>query len=210
MLGSKKICLLGYSGHAYVVIDIALSNNYEIIGYFDKDKAAQDPYSLSYLGDEQNLDIKKVVGNNYIFPAIGSNYIRKNVVNLLDMNNLKQIVLIDASANISHKAEVDVSTLVCSKVVVNSMAVIGKGCIINTGAIIEHECEIGDFCHLAPGSVVAGNVKIGKNTFVGANATIKQGITIGNNVTIGAGAVVLKDIPDDEVWVGNPGRRIQS
>ena len=95
MSESKKIYILGYSGHAYVVIDIALSNNYEIIGYFDKEKAVQNPYSLSYFGDEQKLDIKKIVANNYIFPAIGSNFIRKNVVNLLDKNNLKQIVLID-------------------------------------------------------------------------------------------------------------------
>ena len=34
------------------------------------------------------------------------------------------------------------------------------------------------------------------------------GITIGNNVTVGAGAIVVKDIPDNAVVVGNPARII--
>ena len=34
-------------------------------------------------------------------------------------------------------------------------------------------------------------------------------ITIGNNVTIGAGAVVVKDVPDNAVVVGNPARVIK-
>lgn len=33
---------------------------------------------------------------------------------------------------------------------------------------------------------------------------------IGNNVIIGAGAVVVKDIPDNSVAVGNPARVIRS
>lgn len=33
--------------------------------------------------------------------------------------------------------------------------------------------------------------------------------TIGNNVTIGAGSVVVKDVPDNAVVVGNPARIIK-
>lgn len=41
---------------------------------------------------------------------------------------------------------------------------------------------------------------------IGANATILAGITIGENAMIGAGSVVTKDVPANEVWVGNPAR----
>lgn len=50
---------------------------------------------------------------------------------------------------------------------------------------------------------------IGDNVAVCAAATIVGGVTIGNNVTIGAGAVVVKDIPDNSVVVGNPMRIIR-
>lgn len=45
---------------------------------------------------------------------------------------------------------------------------------------------------------------IKKGASIGANATIVCGITIGQNATIGAGSVVTKDIPDGELWYGNP------
>lgn len=45
---------------------------------------------------------------------------------------------------------------------------------------------------------------IGNNVSLGANVTIIGKVRIGNNVTIGAGAVVVKDIPDNSVAVGNP------
>ena len=50
---------------------------------------------------------------------------------------------------------------------------------------------------------------IGDNVTVGANACVIGGVKIGNNVMIGAGSVVVKDIPDKSVAVGNPARVIK-
>lgn len=47
---------------------------------------------------------------------------------------------------------------------------------------------------------------IKKGASIGANATIIAGNTIGENVLIGAGSVVTKDIPDNEIWIGNPAK----
>ncbi len=40
---------------------------------------------------------------------------------------------------------------------------------------------------------------------VGTGAIVIPGIKIGKWCTIGAGAVVVKDVPDNAVLVGNPG-----
>ena len=47
-----------------------------------------------------------------------------------------------------------------------------------------------------------------KSASIGANATILCGITIGKYSLIGAGSVVLNDVPDFALIVGNPGRII--
>ena len=47
---------------------------------------------------------------------------------------------------------------------------------------------------------------IKKGASIGANATILAGITIGENALIGAGSVVTKDIPANEIWMGNPAK----
>lgn len=44
---------------------------------------------------------------------------------------------------------------------------------------------------------------------IGANSTILGGITVGNNALIGAGSVVTKDVPPNELWLGNPARFIR-
>lgn len=45
---------------------------------------------------------------------------------------------------------------------------------------------------------------------IGANCTILPGITIGRNSLVGAGSVVVKDVPDNAVVVGNPAKVIKT
>ncbi len=45
-----------------------------------------------------------------------------------------------------------------------------------------------------------------KGASIGANATIIAGNTIGENAMIGAGSVVTKDVPANEIWMGNPAK----
>lgn len=51
-------------------------------------------------------------------------------------------------------------------------------------------------------------VLIKEGTFVGTQAMILKGVTLGKRSIIGAGSVVTKDIPDGEVWAGNPAKFI--
>lgn len=47
-------------------------------------------------------------------------------------------------------------------------------------------------------------ITVGDNVWIGAGVQVMPGVTIGNNVVIGGGSVVVKDIPDNSVAVGNP------
>lgn len=51
-------------------------------------------------------------------------------------------------------------------------------------------------------------VCIGDDVFVGINTIIMKGVTIGDRAIIGAGSVVTKSVPPDEVWAGNPARKV--
>lgn len=53
-------------------------------------------------------------------------------------------------------------------------------------------------------------VLIKEGAFIGACSIILKGVTIGKHSVIGAGSVVAVDIPDGEVWAGNPARYIKS
>jgi acetyltransferase-like isoleucine patch superfamily enzyme len=45
--------------------------------------------------------------------------------------------------------------------------------------------------------------------FIGGHSTILKGVTIGKNSIVGAGSVVFEDVPDEQVWAGNPARYVR-
>lgn len=52
-------------------------------------------------------------------------------------------------------------------------------------------------------------VVIGDDVFVGGNSLILKGARIGDRAVIGAGSVVTGNVPNDELWAGNPARFIR-
>jgi len=84
--------------------------------------------------------------------------------------------------------------------------VLKKGCKVDNLVHIAHNAIIEENSLVIAHAMVAGSVKVGKNTWVAPGALIKNGLDIGDNVFIGLGAVVIKNIPNNETWIGNPAK----
>lgn len=52
-------------------------------------------------------------------------------------------------------------------------------------------------------------IEIKEGAFIGGYCQILKGVTIGMGSVVAAGSVVTKDIPDFEIWGGNPARFIK-
>ena len=206
MLNSKSIYIFGYSGHAYVVIETVLALGYEIKGYFDITEAVVNPYQIPYMGFENEVDLKHIVGADWVFPTVGDSGLRAQLVAMFQSLGLNQLSMVDPTAMVSLSAKIGLSTYVGKGSIVNAQSQIGAGVIINSGAIVEHECRIADGCHVAPGATLCGNVVIGYNSFIGANSVVRPSINIANGVVLGAGSVLLRDIIEPGIWFGNPAR----
>ena len=114
---------------------------------------------------------------------------------------------ISPKATIGHFGnEIEEGINLMSNVVLTNDIKIKKGTLINLSATIGHNCIIEDFVEICPNVNISGNCVIGKFSFIGTSATILPGITIGTNAIVGAGAVVTKNVPDNEVWIGNPAK----
>lgn len=194
-----NINLYGASGHCKVIIDILLDSNNVIDAIYDDDlkKTALLHFSIKHTSQ---IDLSK--NNNFIL-SVGNNQIRNNLAKKLKVNFVNAT---HSKASISRFSTVDVGTVIMANAVVNADAKIGKHCIINTGAIIEHDCLLDDFVHVCPNASLAGGVVVGVGSQIGIGAIIKQEIKIGKWVTIGAGCVVLNNVPDYAIMVGNPAR----
>jgi acetyltransferase-like isoleucine patch superfamily enzyme len=95
----------------------------------------------------------------------------------------------------------------------------------------ENHIEIGSFCNFGGNVAIwdtdfhpidyklrrkglegtkTGPIIIGDDVFIGANSIILKGVTIGDRSVIGAGSVVTKNIPNNEIWAGNPIKKIRN
>ncbi|MDY5569694.1 MAG: DapH/DapD/GlmU-related protein [Candidatus Cryptobacteroides sp.] len=86
---------------------------------------------------------------------------------------------------------------------------VGDDCFIGPNVSIYTACHSTDPVERNSRREWARPVNIGDNVWIGGSVTILPGVTIGSNVTIGAGSVVVKDIPDGCVAVGNPCRVVK-
>jgi sugar O-acyltransferase (sialic acid O-acetyltransferase NeuD family) len=200
--------IIGYSGHSFVCLDVALKLGYCLKGYFDSNKKKINPFDLTYMGNETTNQNLQLIQKSSYFIGVGDNKTRHKITKIIvERTKQKPISLLHPSLNRGFATQISTDgVLVAAGVSINTYSNIEKGVICNTNCSIDHECQIGEYAHIAPGAVLAGNVSIGAHSFIGANSVVKQGVKIGKSVVIGAGTVVLKDVPDNVVMIGNPGK----
>lgn len=208
MPDKNSIAIIGYSGHSFVVLDAAKQMNLYVEYYCERNQISYNPFEINYLGDEGSDSFDWNTIDQFIL-GIGDNKIRQKVAHLILSKKKILLNVIHPSSIISNYATFGTGNFIAANVTVNAFAKIADNCILNTGCIIEHECVIESGVHIAPGAVLVGNVSVGENSFIGANSIVKQGVIIGNGVTVGAGSVVIKDIPDNEIWAGNPAKKLK-
>ncbi len=88
-------------------------------------------------------------------------------------------------------------------VVVGETAVIGDDCVIYQGV------TLGAGAAARMGAKTRGTKRhptLGKGVVVGSGAEIQGDIKVGDNVRVASRSIVLKDVPDNSVVVGVPGR----
>ncbi len=102
---------------------------------------------------------------------------------------------------------------------------IGSNTCIDRGAlsdtIIGSYTKINNLCHIAHNNVIGQNVEITgcvnlsggnvieDNVWISPNSSLRGYIHVGANAVIGMGAVVTKNIPTGETWVGNPAHKME-
>ncbi|MFT5753322.1 MAG: sugar O-acyltransferase (sialic acid O-acetyltransferase NeuD family) [Flavobacterium sp.] len=194
--------LFGASGHAKVVLDVLFSRGVKVVSILDDNPKVTPLLTIPVI----QTNLFQFTNEQEFLISIGDNAIRKKIVEKNIFNYFKAIHL---DATVSNFATVAEGTVVMSKVVVNAGAVVGGHCILNTGCVIEHDCVLANYVHISPNASLAGNVNVGEGSHLGIGSCVIPGVVIGKWAVIGAGAVVLNDVPDYAVVVGNPGKIIK-
>lgn len=204
----KNLCLIGYSGHAFVVAEALNLSGLEGFFYSDLKEKSLNPYSLLYAGFEGSVDFKWENFSHFAL-GLGDNKVRLDLSKKIIDLGKELLTVIHPTASIARNATVEKGSFIARNASINPLAKIGAASIVNTSAVVEHECNIGEGVHIAPGAILAGNVQVGKGAFIGANSVVRQGIKIGENAIVGAGSVVVRNIPSNKTYYGNPAKELR-
>ena len=113
--------------------------------------------------------------------------------------NIGQNVYIDNGVVIGNGVKIQNNVSVYNGVIIEDDVFLGPSMVftnvINPRSFIERKSEF-------------KATRLQKGSSVGANVTILCGITVGKYALIGAGAVVIRDVPDYALVVGNPSRQV--
>lgn len=108
--------------------------------------------------------------------------------------------------NIGNNVEVGALSCICKGTI--EATIIEDYVKIDDCVFIAHNCSIGKGTFIIANAEISGSVHIGKMCWIAPNSCIREGIIIGDNTTIGIGAVVVENIDNDVVVVGNPAREL--
>jgi len=120
------------------------------------------------------------------------------------------VVRENAKLTIGNNVGMSGTTIVCQKEILikDYVKIGGNVCIYDTD-FHSLNTEYRKDGKLDKENIITKTVLIEENAFIGAHSTILKGVTIGRNSIVGACSVVTKDIPENQIWAGNPAQMIR-
>ncbi len=149
---------------------------------------------------------KAKIGNNV---EIGNYCVIEEDVIIGDNTVIEHYVELRKGTKIGENCYID------SRVSSSGNNVVGNNVTVRFDSILARGVEVGAGTYICPRVMTnnlnteqgqIGGAKIGTNCFIGTNTVFQHGINIGDDVITGAMSFVNKDIPNNEIWFGNPAK----
>jgi len=203
---SKKICIIGAGGFAREVLCLLkdLKKYEDVFAFMESEQF----YKKRKIMAKPVLPLSDFDSNSHTAViAIGDPYIRENIVKSMpDDTEFKTVI--HPTAVVSDWVEVGEGCIICAGSVITCNVKIGKHSHINLLSTIGHDCQLEEFVTVSPGVNISGKCFIGKKVYLGTSCSIREKLRIYDEVVVGMGVVVVKDITEKGIFVGNPAKRL--
>lgn len=206
----SKLAIIGIGGFARetasYLSDIA-PNNIKLSNYITF-VVSDEYYSSRKINGLSIIKLSRLnVKTTKVVIAISNPFDREMLVNKLP-GDTEFASIIHPSAIILRYNKIGKGSIITPGCIITCNIVIGSHSHLNLHTTIGHDCITKDFFTTAPGVNISGNCNIGKRVYMGTESAVREKISICDNAVIGMGGIVVKNITEEGIYVGNPVRKI--
>ena len=209
-----NLMIYGAGGLGHEVLDLALDlerggqRRYREILFLDDHPSVKD-----YMGypvyRPQEAYARYGREDTGVVIAAGEPAVRQRLIGRVREAGYGFETLVHPSAHTGLNAGYGPGTVIQRGVFLSCDCVTGSNCFLQPGAMAGHNCRIGDNCVISSNAVLSGGVSVGDNTYLAVGISVREGIHIGRDTVVGMGAVVVRDIPENVIALGNPARPVK-
>jgi sugar O-acyltransferase (sialic acid O-acetyltransferase NeuD family) len=210
----KKVLIIGGKGNGTVLGEAIIDAN---------NKGFHDFHFSGFVNDRDNLttidgypvlggieDIHDLCKQDYYFVysiyKFDDQVNRINLFHKAEIPTERLITFVHPTAYVAPSCVLAPGVFIMPNVSITSNTKLGLNCIIRPGSTIGHDNLIGDHVSISAGVSIGSCNKIGNGSSFGLKSCVREYSEIGENSMLGMGAVLTKDLPAGELWLGNPAK----
>jgi UDP-3-O-[3-hydroxymyristoyl] glucosamine N-acyltransferase len=153
-----------------------------------------------HLYDGINVGSRVLIHAGTVIGADGFGYLRDESGDWTNFPHLGGVLIED---------DVHVGACTCIDRGALGNTVIRSGAKIDNLVHIAHNVTIGRRAVVIAHAMIGGSTIVEESAWVSPCAAVRDTVTIGKGALVGLGAVVTKNVPDGETWLGSPARPIK-
>ncbi|MFI5496959.1 NeuD/PglB/VioB family sugar acetyltransferase [Actinoplanes sp. NPDC051859] len=135
--------------------------------------------------------------------------VRRRIVARLGLGADRYATVVHPAVEIGAGSVVGPGSVLLAGVVLTADVTVGAHVAVMPQVVLTHDDRVADYATVASGVRLGGGVVVESGAYVGAGALVREGCTVGARSLIGMGSVVLGDVPADQIWAGNPARKLR-
>lgn len=205
--------IYGASGLGREILDLAHTINaqskaWEKIVFIDDSKResiinSAKVYTFDSFQQECPPSVAKIV------IAVGEPAIRRMLRDKVTNQGYALQTLVHPAAFVGAETKIGDGTIIQYGSFVSCNTNIGMNVLVQPNSSVGHDCDVGNEVVLSSYVGISGTCTVGEQTYIGVSVPVRENSTIGAHSIIGMGSVVLRDIPEGVIAMGNPARVVK-
>lgn len=209
----QRLAIIGSGEMALQVKHYAeIDGRYLVVGFFaDYPNSMKEVEGLPIIGSI--ADVKEIHARGMfdcIFIAIGYKHLhfKTELYNQLSQD-IPFATIIASPTYIDNSSTIGKDVIIYPGCIIDKNAIIENNVVLNLGATICHDSKICNGSFIGARVAISGFCQVGEHCFLGTNSTLIDNVSICDETKLGASTVVIDNIKESGLYVGNPSRKIK-